>query len=73
MAEPRGISPRRLPYESVMQATVEELEKNRINPKYWDFCAHLLITLNKCRYETYSMPWKCVEERHAYEKCEYEE
>ena len=56
-----------------MQVSVEELEKNRIHPKYWDYCAHLLIPLNKCRYDTFSMPWKCTDERHAYEKCEYEE
>jgi len=26
---------------------------------YRDSCAHLLIPLNRCRYETYYLPWKC--------------
>lgn len=26
---------------------------------YRDSCAHLLIPLNKCRHETWFMPWKC--------------
>jgi NADH dehydrogenase (ubiquinone) 1 beta subcomplex subunit 7 len=58
---------------AVLPVSVEELERNRIHPKYWDSCVHLLIDLNKCRYDTMSMPWKCGTERHAYEKCEHEE
>jgi NADH dehydrogenase (ubiquinone) 1 beta subcomplex subunit 7 len=26
---------------------------------YRDSCAHLLIPLNRCRYEEYYLPWKC--------------
>jgi NADH dehydrogenase (ubiquinone) 1 beta subcomplex subunit 7 len=26
---------------------------------YRDSCAHLLIPLNRCRYDTYFLPWKC--------------
>lgn len=26
---------------------------------YRDSCANLLIPLNRCRYETYYLPWKC--------------
>jgi NADH dehydrogenase (ubiquinone) 1 beta subcomplex subunit 7 len=60
---------------------------------YRDSCAHLLIPLNKCRYDEYYLPWKCEvrprgrasrsnlkkltlsaqNERHSYEKCQYEE
>lgn len=40
---------------------------------YRDSCAHLLIPLNKCRYNEFYLPWKCVDERHSYEKCQYEE
>lgn len=66
---------------------------------YRDSCAHLLIPLNRCRYEEYYLPWKCEvstqliraftrhqthrltyfcstlpqNERHTYEKCQYEE
>jgi hypothetical protein len=27
--------------------------------QYRDSCAHLLIPLNRCRFETWYMPWKC--------------
>lgn len=27
--------------------------------QYRDSCAHLLIPLNKCRVESYYLPWKC--------------
>jgi len=56
-----------------MKVTLEELEKYQIAPHHRDYCAHLLIPLNKCRYENYYMPFKCVDERHAYEKCQYDE
>ena len=26
---------------------------------YRDQCAHLLIPLNKCRYDNYYLPWRC--------------
>jgi NADH dehydrogenase (ubiquinone) 1 beta subcomplex subunit 7 len=26
---------------------------------YRDSCAHLLIPLNRCRFEEYYLPWKC--------------
>ncbi|KAI9843489.1 MAG: hypothetical protein M1838_002607 [Thelocarpon superellum] len=40
---------------------------------YRDSCAHLLIPLNRCRVEEYYLPWKCEDERHSYEKCQYVE
>ncbi|KAL3693911.1 hypothetical protein R1sor_007562 [Riccia sorocarpa] len=55
-----------------MIATQEEMVKARVPMGSRDFCAHLLIPLNKCRLENYYLPWKCVDERHSYEKCEYE-
>jgi len=27
---------------------------------YRDSCAHLLIPLNRCRFDTYYLPWKCM-------------
>ena len=84
----------------------------RLPLAYRDTCAHLLIPLNRCRYEEWYLPWKCVvslsrrpkraigsagncqlwggnsvgaiessantmvsmqDERHSYEKCQYEE
>lgn len=38
-----------------------------------DHCAHLLIDLNKCRKDSFYAMWKCGAERHAYEKCQYDE
>ncbi|KAF2084640.1 hypothetical protein K490DRAFT_75738 [Saccharata proteae CBS 121410] len=54
-------------------ATREEMSAAKLPLAYRDSCAHLLIPLNRCRYEEYYLPWKCVDERHSYEKCQYEE
>lgn len=51
----------------------EILKKAKIPPEFRDYCAHLLLPLDRCRRENYFLPWKCSDERHAYEKCEYEE
>jgi len=56
-----------------MIATSEELSKNKITLAARDYCAHLLIPLNECRYKTLFAPWKCDFERTAYEKCQYDE
>lgn len=41
------------------EATREEMSAARVPLAYRDSCAHLLIRLNKCRYENYYLPWKC--------------
>lgn len=64
MAE--GIAPKK------QIATREEMVEARVPLGYRDQCAHLLIPLNKCRVKEYYLPWKCENERHTYEKCEYE-
>lgn len=56
-----------------MKATQKQMADARIPLEYRDYCAHLLIPLNKCRGETFYLPWKCENERHSYEKCQYEE
>ncbi|KAL2204315.1 NADH-ubiquinone oxidoreductase B18 subunit family protein, partial [Sarocladium strictum] len=53
--------------------TREEMREARLPLAYRDSCAGLLIPLNKCRRETWYAPWKCEDERHSYEKCQYEE
>lgn len=55
-----------------MIATQQEMVDNRVPIPYRDQCAHLLIPLNKCRQSEFYLPWKCENERHSYEKCEYE-
>ncbi|CAI9096846.1 OLC1v1033075C1 [Oldenlandia corymbosa var. corymbosa] len=55
-----------------MIATQEEMVEAKVPLGYRDQCAHLLIPLNKCRRAEFFLPWKCEDERHVYEKCEYE-
>lgn len=46
----------------------------RLAPRrFRDYCAHILIPLNKCRVANYYLPWTCSDLKHAYEKCQYEE
>ncbi|KAK9359207.1 NADH-ubiquinone oxidoreductase B18 subunit-domain-containing protein [Lipomyces starkeyi] len=54
-------------------ASAQEMKDAKLPLAYRDRCASLLIPLNKCRHEFYYLPWKCTDERHAYEKCEYME
>ncbi|CAG8978557.1 hypothetical protein HYALB_00012431 [Hymenoscyphus albidus] len=54
-------------------ATREAMSEAKLPLAYRDSCAGLLIPLNRCRYEEYYLPWKCENERHSYEKCQYEE
>ncbi|RVX68011.1 hypothetical protein B0A52_08422 [Exophiala mesophila] len=49
------------------------MSEARVPLAYRDNCAGLLIPLNKCRHDTFFAIWKCENERHAYEKCQYEE
>ncbi|KAI9705116.1 MAG: hypothetical protein M1836_006899 [Candelina mexicana] len=58
---------------SATPASREAMSAARLPLAYRDSCAHLLIPLNRCRFEEYYLPWKCVTERHTYEKCQYEE
>lgn len=60
-------------YHSIMTATHKEMADARLPLGYRDFCADLLIPLNKCRSETYYLPFKCQDLRHDYEKCQYDE
>lgn len=48
-------------------ATREEMSNARLPIAYRDSCAHLLIPLNRCRYEEYYLPWKCeVDQTHTH-------
>lgn len=37
----------------------EAMSTARLPIPYRDSCAHLLIPLNRCRFEEYYLPWKC--------------
>jgi NADH dehydrogenase (ubiquinone) 1 beta subcomplex subunit 7 len=56
-----------------MKVTHKQMKDARLPLEYRDYCAHLLIPLNECRLATNGWPWKCQHERHAYERCEYNE
>jgi NADH dehydrogenase (ubiquinone) 1 beta subcomplex subunit 7 len=58
---------------SEMYATEGELMRNFVPVEWRDYCAHVLIPLNKCRRENLYMNWKCMNQKHAFEKCQYEE
>ena len=49
----------------------QSFEAARLPLSHRDTCGHLLVPLNKCRRQTYYMPFKCGHERHIYEECEY--
>jgi NADH dehydrogenase (ubiquinone) 1 beta subcomplex subunit 7 len=56
-----------------MKVHPQVLKDEQVPPQFRDFCAHLLVPLNRCRLGTGFLPWKCEVERHAYEHCEYME
>merc|ERR1719393_483269 len=56
-----------------MKVTREEMKAARLPLEWRDYCAHILIPLNKCRIDHYYLPWTCTDLKHAYEKCQYDE
>lgn len=46
------------------EATREEMRDAKLPLAYRDSCANLLIPLNRCRFETYYLPWKCEVRPH---------
>lgn len=59
--------------EPEMKVTAQEMAEAHLPLRYRDYCAHLLIPLNKCRHQSAYLPWKCEDQRHEYEKCQYED
>ncbi|WWD18028.1 hypothetical protein CI109_102475 [Kwoniella shandongensis] len=58
---------------SATTASQAEMEAARLPLGWRDQCSALLIPLNVCRHKTLYMPWKCEDERHGYEKCQYDD
>jgi len=54
-------------------ATPQEMADNNVPMHVRDYCAHILIPLNKCRRKTMYFPGKCEDEMHSYEICMYKE
>ncbi|KAF8306242.1 hypothetical protein DL93DRAFT_2088812 [Clavulina sp. PMI_390] len=58
---------------SSLTASQEEASKARLPLSYRDGCSALLVKLNASRRENGYMPWHSEHERHAYEKCQYDD
>ncbi|KAI0352535.1 hypothetical protein OH77DRAFT_795249 [Trametes cingulata] len=58
---------------SATTASQAELKAAKVPLGWRDQCSALLIPLNVCRKEKMYLPWECDNERHAYEKCQYED
>jgi NADH dehydrogenase (ubiquinone) 1 beta subcomplex subunit 7 len=54
-------------------ASQTELKAARVPLGFRDQCSALLIPLNACRRKNLYMPWECTDERHGYEKCQYDD
>lgn len=57
-----------------MHASTEAMKREHVPIAVRDYCAHLLIPLNRCRHSQkfgLHLPWHCQEEIHAYERCQY--
>ncbi|KAH9853319.1 B18 subunit of NADH:ubiquinone oxidoreductase [Lenzites betulinus] len=54
-------------------ASQTELKAAKVPIGWRDQCSALLIPLNVCRKDKLYMPWECENERHAYEKCQYDD
>lgn len=50
-----------------IEATRKEMSDARLPLAYRDSCAHLLIPLNKCRYDNYYLNWRCQVGRVEYD------
>lgn len=50
---------RMLRSSATTEATRQEMSDARLPLAYRDSCAHLLIPLNKCRYDNYYLNWRC--------------
>jgi NADH dehydrogenase (ubiquinone) 1 beta subcomplex subunit 7 len=37
----------------------KQMSDARLPLAYRDSCAHLLVPLNRCRFEQYYLPWRC--------------
>ncbi|BEJ15898.1 hypothetical protein CspHIS471_0505030 [Cutaneotrichosporon sp. HIS471] len=54
-------------------ASETEMKANRLPLGWRDQCSSLLIPLNICRHKNDYLTWKCEDERHSYEKCQYDD
>ncbi|OXU27239.1 hypothetical protein TSAR_002209 [Trichomalopsis sarcophagae] len=65
-----GIGPRK---ERVMIAKEEELRAAKIPKDKWDFCAHTLLEVERCRADHFPFVYRCKEQAHAASMCNLED
>ena len=56
-----------------MKVTQKEMMDAQLPHHVRDFCAHVLIPLNKCRRDNGYMVWACKDQMHEYEICMFKE
>mgnify|MGYP003975581851 CR=1 FL=1 len=56
-----------------LKATPEDMAANQVPMHVRDYCADIVIPLNKCRRINMYKPWACEELMHSYEICMYKE
>uniref|UniRef100_A0A8B9IWI6 NADH dehydrogenase [ubiquinone] 1 beta subcomplex subunit 7 n=1 Tax=Amazona collaria TaxID=241587 RepID=A0A8B9IWI6_9PSIT len=56
-----------------MVAPPEVLAAARIPLQQRDFCAHLLVLLQRCQRGAFPEPWSCSDLKHRGERCEHED
>lgn len=54
-----------------MCARPEAMVSARIPLKHRDYCAHLLIDYQVCRYKHVPLMYRCAHAKHAYLECEH--
>ena len=62
-----------MPEVPKMKVTQQEMADNLVPMHVRDYCAHVLIPLNKCRRANLYLPWACHDELHSYEICMFKE
>jgi NADH dehydrogenase (ubiquinone) 1 beta subcomplex subunit 7 len=50
-------------------ATIPEEDLKYVPLDLRNECAHLLLRLEKCREESFYLPWKCGGKKHTYDHC----
>jgi NADH dehydrogenase (ubiquinone) 1 beta subcomplex subunit 7 len=61
------------PTQPTMKVTQKEMMDAQLPLHVRDYCAHVLIPLNKCRRDNGYMVWACKDQMHEYEICMHSE
>ncbi|XP_014209481.1 NADH dehydrogenase [ubiquinone] 1 beta subcomplex subunit 7 [Copidosoma floridanum] len=59
--------------ERVMIATEQELRAAKIPKEKWDYCAHLLLEVERCRADNFPFVWNCKPQAHDVSNCYYDD